>query len=115
MKETRPTPRTIATIPGLVIGALCLAMGIAAVWTSAAGYANHRAGWGLGWGIVGFFLVAAGLAALIGTWWHNSRSPATADARPHASYPPGDSSPDVETRSFQKPSSSASNRSGESL
>lgn len=71
MKETKPTPKAIATIPGFVIGLLWLAMALATIWTSARGYANNRSGWGLGWGLVGFFMLAAALAALVGTWWHN--------------------------------------------
>lgn len=71
MKETKPTPRTIATIPGFVIGLLWLAMALATIWTAVRGYANNRSGWGLGWGLVGFFMLAAALAALAGTWWHN--------------------------------------------
>jgi hypothetical protein len=34
---------------------------------------DDRSDWGLGWGIVGFFLLAAALSALVGTWWHNFR------------------------------------------
>lgn len=73
MKETRDFPRLAAIVPGLLVGVLWLAMAAAAISTSARGYAHDRSGWGLGWGIVGFFLLAAGLAALVGTWWHNFR------------------------------------------
>jgi hypothetical protein len=73
MHETKPFPRALAVIPGLIIGVLWLAMAAAVLWTSARGYANHRSDWGLGWAIVGFFLLAAGIAALVGTWWHNFR------------------------------------------
>lgn len=73
MKETKPTPKAVAMVPGLVIGVLWLAMAAAAITSSLQGYANQRSDWGLGWGLVGFFLLAAGIAALIGTWWHNAR------------------------------------------
>ena len=73
MKENRSISRTIAAVPGFIIGILWLAMAAAVIWTSARGYANDRSDWGLGWAIVGFFLTAAGLSALIGTWWHNFR------------------------------------------
>jgi hypothetical protein len=73
MHETKPFPRALAIIPGFVIGVLWIAMAGAALWTSARGYGNDRPDWGLGWGIVGFFLLAAGIAALVGTWWHNFR------------------------------------------
>ena len=73
MKENRSIPTLAAAVPGFIIGVLWIGMAAAALWASARGYANDRAGWGLGWGIVGAFLLAAGLAALIGTWWHNFR------------------------------------------
>jgi sterol desaturase/sphingolipid hydroxylase (fatty acid hydroxylase superfamily) len=73
MKETKPLSKAVATLPGYIIGVLWLAMAISAIWSSASGYANGRSGWGLGWGLVGFFLLAAALAALVGTWWHNHR------------------------------------------
>jgi hypothetical protein len=73
MNETRPFPRLLATIPGFLVGVLWVAMALAALVTSARGYAHGRSDWGLGWGIVGTFLLLAGLAALIGTWWHNFR------------------------------------------
>lgn len=73
MKETQPTPKLIATVPGFAIGLAWLALALYNIWTSYQGYANHRSGWGLGWGLVGFFLLTAALSALIGTWWHNTK------------------------------------------
>ncbi len=73
MQETRNISRGVATIPGFIIGVLWLAMAATTIWSSARGYANGRPDWGLGWAIVGFFLAAAGLSALVGTWWHNFR------------------------------------------
>lgn len=66
-------PKAAATLPGFIIGLLWLAMALATLWSSMQGYANDRSDWGLGWGLVGFFLLAAALSALVGTWWHNSR------------------------------------------
>ena len=73
MKETKPLSALVARIPGLAIGLLWLAMAYITLSSSLRGYANGRSDWGLGWGLVGFFLLAAGLAALVGTWWHNTR------------------------------------------
>lgn len=73
MKETSTISRLAGAVPGFVIGILWLAMAATAIWASARGYANDRSGWGLGWGLVGAFLTGAGLAALIGTWWHTFR------------------------------------------
>lgn len=73
MKETRSISRMAAMVPGFAIGLIWLAMALAVIWTAARGYANDRSGWGLGWALVGFFLLAAALSALVGTWWHNFR------------------------------------------
>ncbi|MFO7894109.1 MAG: hypothetical protein R6U63_10255 [Longimicrobiales bacterium] len=73
MKETKPMPKAAATLPGFIIGLLWLAMALATLWSAAQGYANNRSDWGLGWGLVAFFLLAAALSALVGTWWHNFR------------------------------------------
>jgi hypothetical protein len=73
MQETRPFPRLLAIVPGFVIGILWIAMAAAALYSAARGYAHDRSDWGLGWGIVGVFLLAGGIAALVGTWWHNFR------------------------------------------
>jgi hypothetical protein len=34
---------------------------------------NDRGDWALAWGLVGVLLLAAGLAAMIGTWYHQTR------------------------------------------
>jgi hypothetical protein len=73
MRETRPFPRALAIIPGFVIGALWLAMAAAVLYSAARGYAHGRSDWGFGWGVVGVFLLAGGIAAIVGTWWHNYR------------------------------------------
>lgn len=73
MRETSPFPRLLAVIPGFIVGALWIAMATAALISSARGYAHQRTDWGLGWGIVGVLLLAAGVAAIAGTWWHNYR------------------------------------------
>lgn len=73
MRETRSIPRALGTAAGFVIGVLLLALAANAIWGSVQGYQNGRGDWGLGWGLVGFFLLAAGLSAVIGTWWHNFR------------------------------------------
>lgn len=74
MKETKPLPKAVATLPGYLVGVVWLAIAILNIWTSMQGYANDRSGWGLGWGLVGFFMLAAALSALVGTWWHTARA-----------------------------------------
>lgn len=73
MKETKPLSKGLAWLPGLAIGLLWLAMAFVTLASSLKGYANARSDWGLGWGLVGVFLLAGGLSALVGTWWHNTR------------------------------------------
>lgn len=73
MRETRDIPRVMGSAAGFVIGLILLALAANAIWGSFQGYQNGRSDWGLGWGLVGFFLLAAGLSAVIGTWWHNFR------------------------------------------
>lgn len=60
-------------IAGGTIGVLWIAMAVTCLWSSARGYAQGRLGWGLAWLLVGTLLLAAGIAALIGTWWHMNR------------------------------------------
>lgn len=73
MKETESLSKAVAWLPGLVIGLLWLAMAFVTLASSIRGYGNARSDWGLGWGLVGFFLLVGGLSALVGTWWHNTR------------------------------------------
>lgn len=73
MRETRDIPRVMGAGAGFVIGLILLALAANAIWGSVQGYENGRSDWGLGWGLVGFLLLAAGLSAVVGTWWHNFR------------------------------------------
>lgn len=58
-------------IAGVVIGVLWIAMAVATLLSAAEGYQNNRNDWGLGWGLVGLLLLAAGVASIIGSWWHH--------------------------------------------
>jgi hypothetical protein len=64
---------TIALGAGFGIGVLWLVMAATSLWSSARGYLNGRSDWGLAWGLVGVLLLAAGIAAMVGTWWHQTR------------------------------------------
>jgi hypothetical protein len=48
-------------------------MAATSLWSSARGYLNGRSDWGLAWLLVGILLLAAGIAAMVGTWWHQTR------------------------------------------
>lgn len=58
---------------GIVVGVLWLLMAAATLWSAIRGAANGREDWALAWGLVGGLLLVAGLAAIIGTWWHETR------------------------------------------
>jgi hypothetical protein len=58
---------------GALIGIVWIALAGAALWSSVNGFTAERSDWGLGWGLVGILLLAAGLAAVIGTWNHQYR------------------------------------------
>lgn len=64
-------PRVLGT--GIVVGVLWLLMAGTSIWSSLRGAANHRPDWALAWGLVGGLLTVAGLAAIIGSWWHENR------------------------------------------
>lgn len=59
--------------PGLLIGALWVATALGILWVASKGAAHDESGWLLGFGLVGTLLLAAGVAALFGTWWHHAR------------------------------------------
>jgi hypothetical protein len=70
---SRPPQNTTALAVGFGIGVLWLVMSVTALWSSIRGYQNERYDWGLAWALIGVLLLAAGLAAMIGTWWHQTR------------------------------------------
>lgn len=63
----------VGWLGGLTIGVLWLAMAATTLLSSYQGYQNDRRDWGLAWGLVGMLLLGAGLAAIVGTWWHYRR------------------------------------------
>lgn len=68
------TPQNTAALgAGFGIGILWLVMAATSLWSSARGFANDRPDWALAWGLVGILLAAAGTAAIVGTWWHQTR------------------------------------------
>jgi hypothetical protein len=64
---------TVALGAGFGIGILWVVMAATSLWSGIRGYANDRDDWGLAWTLVGVLLLAAGLAAMIATWWHLTR------------------------------------------
>lgn len=64
-------PRVLGT--GIVVGVLWLVMAGTSIWSALRGAANDRGDWALAWGLVGGLLLVAGLAAILGSWWHETR------------------------------------------
>jgi hypothetical protein len=69
----RPPQNAVALGAGFGIGVLWIVMAATALWSSLRGYANERYDWGLAWALIGVLLLAAGVAAIVGTWWHQTR------------------------------------------
>jgi hypothetical protein len=68
-----PPQNTAALGVGFGIGILWWLMAGISLYSSIRGYSNGRYDWGLLWGLVGVLLLAAGTAAMVGTWWHLTR------------------------------------------
>lgn len=68
-----PPRNNAALLAGFGIGIFWVIMGITALWSSVRGYNNHRYDWGLAWGLIGLLITAAGMIAMIATWWHLTR------------------------------------------
>ena len=66
-------PRKIAYAAGFGIGIVWILMASSTLWSAARGISHGRGDWALGWGLVGICLMIAGVAALVGTWWHQNR------------------------------------------
>ena len=64
-------PKVLGT--GIVVGVLWLLMAGTSIWSAMRGAANDREDWALAWGLVGGLLLVAGLAAIVGSWWHENR------------------------------------------
>ena len=65
----------IALAAGFGIGVIWIAMALWCWISSIRGFNDNRSDYGLIWAVVGTLLLGAGLAALIGTWWHQFALP----------------------------------------
>jgi hypothetical protein len=63
-------PNKLALAAGFGIGLAWLATALFCLTMGIKGYGNHRTDYGLVWSVIGVLLLGAGVAALIGTWWH---------------------------------------------
>jgi len=69
----QPPRNTAALGTGFGIGVFWLFMAFTSLWSAVRGYQNERHDWALIWALVGLLLMAAGIGAMVGTWWHLTR------------------------------------------
>lgn len=68
--------RALLTAIGAGIGVILLVLAALSIWRASMWGTIDRGGGAVGWGLVGFFLIVAGLSAIFATWNHNYRTPA---------------------------------------
>ena len=69
-------PNKLALLAGFGIGLSWIAMALFVLVHAARGFSDQRPDYGVAWAASGLLLLAAGVASLIGTWWHLLRRPA---------------------------------------
>lgn len=65
----------LALAAGFGIGVLWIAMAIWCLTSAIKGFNDARDDYGLVWSVVGVLLLGGGVAALVGTWWHQFALP----------------------------------------
>lgn len=72
-------PNPFALAAGFGIGVTWIALALWCVLAAVKGFNDSRSDYGAVWAIVGVLLLGAGLAALVGTWWHQFALPRRRD------------------------------------
>ena len=72
-------PNKLALAAGFGIGITWILIALFALYGSTRGAAAGRGDFQLVWGLVGTLLLAGGICAIVGTWWHNIGRPARHD------------------------------------
>ena len=75
MAQNGHQPNRVAVVTGFGIGVVWIIASVFILVYAARGFADNRPDYGMSWSLVGVFLLAAGFAALGGTWWHQLRTP----------------------------------------
>ncbi|MGH7467694.1 MAG: hypothetical protein ACRENP_06860 [Longimicrobiales bacterium] len=68
-------PNKLAVLAGFGIGLTWILTALYTLVRAFGGLRDDRYDYGVAWTTVGVLLLAAGIAALIGTWWHQLRPP----------------------------------------
>ena len=63
-------PNKLALGAGFGIGALWILMALWCLKSGIAGFSDSREDYGLVWTVVGVLLLGAGVASIVGTYWH---------------------------------------------
>jgi len=66
-------PNKLALAAGFGIGFTWIVLAVLVLIAAMQGKSYDRPDYALAWGLVGVFLLGAGICAVIGTWWHNLR------------------------------------------
>jgi hypothetical protein len=73
MAEHDHAANKLAIAAGFGIGLLWIVIALWCLYSAINGFSDNRPDYGLAWSLAGVLLLAAGGAALIGTWWHQLR------------------------------------------
>jgi hypothetical protein len=73
MAEYEQQQNRLAVIVGFGTGVTWIVAALYTLMRAFGGISNDRYDYGVAWTTAGLLLLAAGVAALIGTWWHHVR------------------------------------------
>lgn len=68
-------PNPLALAAGFGIGVTWIGLALWCFMAALKGFGDSRSDYGVVWSIVALLLLGAGLAALVGTWWHQFALP----------------------------------------
>jgi hypothetical protein len=74
MAHNGQRPNRLAVAVGFGIGLAWIAMALFTLARAKTGFGYSRPDYGLAWSLAGVLLLAAGVSAVIGTWWHVLRA-----------------------------------------
>ena len=66
-------PNRMALLTGFSIGGIWVLAALYTIVRALGGFGDSRPDYGVAWITTGVLLLAAGVAAIVGTWWHQLR------------------------------------------